>query len=137
FQLIEGRFFQRENDFSRSHKVVINEAAQRLWQIDNINKTTLSNRSWGEGFEIIGVVKNFNYQHLSQRPEPMIMMYFEDAPDDFMIRYQEGKLQDILSYLKQLYEEVNPGHTFQYSLLEDEIQTLYEKEKQLSTIYII
>lgn len=137
FQLIEGRFFERERDHSRSHKVIINEAAQRFWQIDDIAETTLSSSSWGEGFGILGVVKDFNYQHLSQRPEPMVMVYFDDADDDFMIRYQDGKLGDLLPYLKQLYEQLNPGQTFQYTLLEDEIQALYEKEKQLSTIYII
>jgi putative ABC transport system permease protein len=137
FQLTEGRFFERHRDFSRSSKVVINEAARRLWQIDDINKADLSSSSWGGGFEIIGVVKDFNYQHLSLKPEPIVMVYFEDASSDFLIRYQEGKLEDLLSYLKQLYYKLNPDQAFKYSLLEDEIQALYKKEKQQSTIYII
>ena len=136
-ELSEGRFFEKEKDKERSKKVVINEAAKKYWQIGDIVSTKLNSKSWAGQYEILGVVKDFNYQHLSAKPVPLVMVYFEDFDNDFMIKFHKGAAEEGLAFVKGLYEELNPGQTFQYSFLEDEIQALYQKEKQLSTIFIL
>ncbi|WP_186754011.1 ABC transporter permease [Echinicola salinicaeni] len=136
-EISEGRFFEKEKDRSRSNKIVINEAAKKYWQIDDIKSTKLNNKSWGREYEILGVVEDFNYQHLSTKTKPLILVYFEDFERDFMIKFHKGAEQEGLAFIKGLYEELNPGQTFQYSFLEDEVQDLYQKEKQLSTIFIL
>ncbi|QDH81281.1 FtsX-like permease family protein [Echinicola soli] len=136
-ELSEGRFFDNEKDKERSKKVVINEMAKKYWQIDDIATTTLESSSWGGEYRILGVVKDFNYQHLSAKPEPLIMLYFEDFERDFMLKFHNGAEQEGLAFVKGLFDELNPGQTFHYRFFEDEIQALYQKEKQLSTIFIL
>ena len=136
-ELSEGRFFEKEKDRSRSNIIVINEAAKKYWQIDDIAAAKLESKSWESVYQVIGVVKDFNYQHLSAKPVPLVMVYFEDFDNDFMIKFHKGAAEEGLAFVKGLYEELNPGQTFQYSFLEDEIQALYQKEKQLSTIFIL
>jgi len=138
-KLTEGRFFDAKKDQSREEKVVINQAAKKFWGIIDINKCRLLNQYWSadQGYEIIGVVKDFNYQHLSSRPQPMMMVYFQDVDRDFLIKFNNGADKNGLQFLKKLYEQVNPGEPFKYSVLKDEIALLYQKEKQLAIIYIL
>ncbi len=139
FQLIEGRFFDSAKDQSRSNKVVINDAAKKYWNIDDISKVSLNNKYWenAKGFEILGVVKDFNYEHLSVKPRPMVMMYFDDIEAPFLIKLKKGAEQSGLLFLKQLHDQLDGNEAFQYSFLSDKISDMYQKEKLLSHVYIL
>src|SRR5690606_13011502 len=89
------------------------------------------------GHEIIGVVKDFNYEHLSVKPRPLIMFPNNDLENDFFIRFEEGKVKEGLQFLEQLFNKINPNETFQYSFISDEIKALYQKERRLSIIYMV
>ncbi len=133
----EGRFFNDTIDRSREHKVVINEAAQKYWQIQNIEKNTLASTSWGENYQIIGVLKDFNYQHLSVKIQPLVILYFEDRDREFMMQLREKTKQSSIKFLAALFNKINPEETFEYSFIEDEIRSLYQKEKKISKICMI
>lgn len=138
-EMSEGRFFDARIDVSRGDKIVINEAAKKLWKIDDIEKCRILNKYWEDstGYQIIGVVKDFNYQHLSVKTQPLIMLYFSDVDNYFMIKFKPGLAQSNLQSVSRLYKEVNPGKEFTYSYLSDEIADLYQKEKKLSQIYFV
>ena len=138
-KMVRGRFFDREKDKSRGKKLVINEAAMKYWGITDISTQRILNKSWSrkEGYEIIGVVKDFNFEHLSVRPQPLLMLFFEDMEDNFLIQFENGATQSGLKFVKELFLKNNPGEAFHYTFLSDEIEALYQKEKRLSQIYII
>jgi len=137
-EFIEGRFFETKHDKTQRKAVIINEAAKKKWGIKNILETKLLNVYWNkiEGFEIIGVFKDFNNEHLSTKPKPLMMIYGEYPTDDFVIQFHENRVQEGLQFVESLFKKVNPRETFNYSFLSDEITALYQKEKRLSTIYI-
>lgn len=136
-KVIEGRFFDIQKDKSRESKVVINEAAKKYWGINNIKNSRLLNKSWSTatGWEIIGVVNDFNYEKLSVKPQPLIMVFFEDVDADFLIKLKKGATRSGLQFVQELFKQVNPAEPFTYSFLSDEISNLYQQEKQLSIIY--
>nr|WP_319271209.1 ABC transporter permease [uncultured Draconibacterium sp.] len=138
-ELVEGRFFDRDRDKSRDEKLVINEAAMKYWGITDISTQRILNQSWSrnEGYEIIGVVKDFNFEHLSVRPQPLMILFFEDMEANFLIQFEEGATQSGLQFVEGLFAKNNPGEAFSYTFLSDEIETLYQKEKRMSQIYII
>ncbi len=88
-------------------------------------------------YEIIGVVKDFNYEHLATKPEPLVMVYYNDIESPFYIEFQDGQVERGLKFVKILFHKTNLNETFHYSFLSDEIADLYQKEKRLSTIYIL
>jgi putative ABC transport system permease protein len=135
-KISEGRFFDSEKDKSRAMKVVINEEAKKFWEINDIKESRILNKYWEDsiGYEIIGVVKDFNYQHLSVKPQPLFMVYFNDVDNDFLIKLKDGTAQSSLQTVSKLFKEVNPGEDFRYSFLSDEISALYQKEKKLSQV---
>jgi putative ABC transport system permease protein len=135
----EGRFFGPKKDKSKANRIVINEAAKKFWGIKDIQESRMLSGMGGDstGYEIIGVVKDFNYQHLSGKPQPLFMVYFEDINSDFLIKFKDGSLQSGLQSVSRLFKEVNPGEDFSYSSLSDEIAAMYQKEKRLSQICFI
>ncbi len=137
-KLAEGRFFEKGRDKQRGNQVVINEAAKASWGILDISKARILNKYWSDkdGYEVIGVVKDFNYQHLSVKPQPLVFLYFEDPDADFLIKLKKGATQSGLTFIKQLFNQMNPGGTFNYTFLSDDIEALYQREKRLSEIYI-
>jgi putative ABC transport system permease protein len=137
FQLLDGRFFNKELDKERGHKMIINETAKKYWGITNIEHVKIDNRYWGENYEIIGVVKDFNYEHLSSKPKPLIILYWEDSDADYFLQFYNDENQETINQIQALFNEVNPNQTFTYSFLSDDIAALYDKEKRLSIIYII
>lgn len=142
-EVVEGRFFEKDRDTSRSHKVVINEAAKKYWNITDIHQNTFWNKVWSEGYnaggsyEIIGVVKDFNYEHLSSVPKPLIMQFFEDMDDQFIIKFEKGAEKAGLETVEALFKDQNPNEVFSYSFLKDDVTALYQKEKQLSVNYVL
>lgn len=136
-EITEGRFFDAQKDLSRSQKIVINEEAKKIWGIENIDECRILNKYWSDsiGFEVIGVLKDYNYQHLSFKPQPLYMVYFNDVDNSFLIKFKDGLTQSGLQSVSKLFEEVNPGEDFSYSFLSDDISALYQKEKKLSQIY--
>jgi len=65
------------------------------------------------------------------------MVYFEDSEANFLIKFKEGSTQNGLLFVQSLFSKINPGESFQYTFLTDEISALYQKEKRLSHIYIL
>jgi putative ABC transport system permease protein len=137
-ELTEGRFFDAAKDKSREPKVVINEAAKKFWGIKDLAQDRLQNEYWlnDKGYEILGVVKDFNYQHLSVTPQPLVMVYFDDIDANFLIKFKEGNTQRGIKFVEHLFSAINPGEPFNYTFISDEISNLYQKEKRLSKIYI-
>lgn len=139
-EIVEGRFFDINIDKPYSNKIVINEAAKKYWNISDIKNTKVNNKFWDEsskgGYEIIGVVKNFNSEHLSSKIKPLVMVYFENPENDFLIELEKESLAKGLQFINDSFKKINPKGTFKYSFVSDEIANLYSKEKQLSLIYI-
>jgi len=140
-ELIEGHFFNTKNT-AGSRQIVINEAAKRYWNIKDIRSSALWNsylsKDGEEELEIIGVVKDFNYEHLSATPKPLIISNFFRGPNNpFIIRFKKGREKDGLASIKKLVKEISPELIFSYSLVKDEVAALYIKEKRLSTNYVI
>jgi putative ABC transport system permease protein len=140
--ITEGRFFERERDKSRGNQVVINEAAKKFWNIEDISQSKILNKYWSirdnkDGFEIIGVIKDFNSEHLSVKPQPLVMVYFDDIEAEFFIQFEEGASQQGIQFVQNLFNKVNTGESFSYTFLSDDIEAMYQKEKRLSEIYIL
>lgn len=138
-KVIEGQFFQKNITKQRGKQILINEAAKLHFGITDISKTKILNKYWSskEGYQIIGVVKDFNYEHLSKKPKPLIMVYFGNSDSEYFIQFHKNKVQEGIQQIEEVFNTVNPHQTFKYSFLSDEISALYQKEKRLATVYTL
>ena len=151
FQLVEGRLWDSTDVFEQ-YKCIINEAAMRMFHIEDIHAERLQfqRRMWTTSkteldmslnppYEIVGIIKDFNTGHLSKSTLPMVFIYYERAnPFSFLMgRYIPGKEKEAAAYLEELHSEINGNADFKYSLLEENIARLYEKDKRVSNAYTL
>ncbi|MFY0688249.1 MAG: ABC transporter permease [Cyclobacteriaceae bacterium] len=137
--LVQGRWFDADIDENNQQKVIVNEAAIKFWNIDNIQAERLKSNTSGRRefeFEIIGVVSDYHYEHLSQKIQPLVLRYRPYQDDSFLIRFSPGNHQAGLRYLEELFFKVNPKGIFQFTFLKNEIARQYDNEKNLTLICI-
>lgn len=139
-QLIQGRFFSDSLDRNNDLKVVINEAAMKHWGIQNLEGVSIEadpqGRSQIRKFSVIGVVKDFHYEHLSQAIQPLIMPYFFYEDGDMLVRHTPGKEKETMEFLATLYQEVNAAGFFQATRFEDRVSQQYVTEKKTNKVYL-
>lgn len=139
-KVTEGRFFDSNMDKDREQKVVINETAKKFFGIESVDDAYLLNSYWGaeeSPFKVIGVVKDYHFQHLSKPVEPLVMSYFDDVEEYFMMHITPGKEAESIAFLRNLYETVNPEKVFQYEFVEDKVLSMYREDKKITEIYSV
>ena len=134
--IVEGRAFD-ETDENHAIKLVINESAKKFFKIKNIDEERLTYKIDEESYQIIGVVEDFHFEHLSQEIKPLILTYFTRTDNDITIRYRAGTDKTTLEFVEGLYREVNPGGIFTANFFEDRVERQYEREEKVGRLYAI
>ena len=128
--LHEGRGFSASK--TDKDKVIINEKlAELLGFNDPIGKIL----SQGENkFEIIGVVKNFHFQNLSNNIQPLLFMY-SDTENRMYVKINHNTEQG-LDVIKKQFDQFY-DQPFSYSFVDDELKELYINENKISLGIIV
>ena len=132
-EMIEGRSFSRDYG-ADSAKIILNEAAIKImgFQEDPIGQIV---RLWDEvDMEIIGVAKDFHFQSLHDKVNPLFFRLAPSQSWNVMARIEKGQEKATLDRLKDFYEEYNSGFTFEYSFLNEEFQELYAAEQRVAVL---
>lgn len=151
FQLKEGRLWNDSVDQWTDYKMIINESAKSLLEIDNIETALIQpeRRLWwslskseemkkNPPYQVIGVIKDFKIGHLSKTTPPLFIVYEDPRGsyrDRLMAQIVPGKKQEAIAFLKKLRDEILGEGEFEYSFLEDEIATMYQEDKRTAEIY--
>jgi putative ABC transport system permease protein len=88
-------------------------------------------------FEIVGVMKDFNYYSLHEAVGPF-MIFYNGNPDDYFsfmtVSVNSGAYTSLLSKMEAIWKKDLPGTPFEYSFLDQEVQRQYQAEVSLSNI---
>lgn len=134
---VEGRDFdpQLATDSSR---VIVNEAFLEMFNWDHGVGQTIP------GFEahqldnpeILGVVKNYQFQSLEREVEPVVIYMAETA--DFyqlFVKLRGSQLREGLDLLENTWDELAAGSIpFEYSFLNDDMANMYEEDARWGKI---
>lgn len=137
-EMASGRFFS-EDILSDSNAVIINEAAARemaweepvgeeiqtMWEENTIDKR-----------DIIGVVKDFNFQTLKKEISPLIIFPGSQG-NMLLVRLSPGDYQRKISEIESSWRTMVSGSTFDYSFVDSNFDALYRKDQQIGTIISI
>ena len=151
-KLKEGRLWDDETDNTYNYYLIVSESVLKLYGITDFNRALLQpeNRLWMSAdrppeemqtnppYQIVGVVEDFDYLHLSQKSEPIAFYYFSGGfrGSTLMASIVPGRTQDAIEFLRNLHDETVGGE-FIYSFVEDEIREMYNEDKKVATIYTI
>ena len=86
---------------------------------------------------ITAIAEDYYNGHLSAGVEPTIYEIDNFGTESTYIAYPEGKLPDLLNYLKDMMQEFYGTETVEYTLLEDDVKALYKEDQKIASIYNI
>ncbi len=136
-EIKQGRSFSKEFSTDLEHSFILNETAARQFQWDSpLNKEIVwfDDEVTRRG-EVIGVAGDFHFQSLHKSIEPLI---FQVLPDEFnymLVKIATNNLVRTLTVLENKWAEFDPGHTFEYSFLNDDFDKLYRSEESMQKIF--
>lgn len=133
FKFVEGHGFNGNDDPTDTTKIIFNESAiNRMGISDPIGKHV---RLWEKkDMEIIGVVKDFNFQSMFEPVKPVLFRFSKAATWNIMVRLEDGKEKDAIESIKKLYTQFNPGFEFDYGFQDEQYAKLYTAEQRIAAL---
>lgn len=119
-----------------SNNVILNEKAVRLLGFKDVSEAIGKQVSfWGNSWIIKGVIANYKHFGAHRKIEPLVLTH-----QAFNNQFCAIKLMDInndtcINSIEKIWAEVFLRSTFKYFHLENQLQTLYDNEKKLSSIF--
>jgi putative ABC transport system permease protein len=145
FTMANGRSFQPSNMADESNAAIVNEAFIKYFKItDPIGKKLPGKFDQ----QIIGVVKDFNYQSLHNEVAPLLLTMKADSvlrrtenidityppQPRITVRLKGGTLAENINHLKTAWKKVAPAQEFEYKFLDDTLAAQYAQETRTSDI---
>ena len=126
-QMVSGRFFDPKAGTANKGFIILNEkalAALNYSQPNNaIGETLMSNKD-SANFEIIGVVKDYNHQTLTQQLDPLVLIYNPKEYNILQIRYR-GDYKAAATSVDQAWSKASPSLRAEFNDFEEEVKKSY------------
>jgi len=136
--MVEGRFFSKEFT-SDSRAVVINEAAARLFGWENPVGQKIQT-FWKENDEdkreVIGVVKDYNYQSLEEEVTSLVIFPGTEG-NNLLVRLTPGDVSRKINMIQSVWKSFPNKGSFDYSFVTDDFNAKFKKDQQLSKIFFV
>lgn len=137
FEMVQGRFFSR--DFkSDTAAIILNETAYKLMAYKQMEGSTVINYSGEQPrpMNIIGVVKDFNFETLRNDVKPMAFILSGEPNGSIAIRLAKGNTVEQLKLLESIWKKYS-SDPFEYSFLDENFDALFRGEQRMSRIILI
>ncbi|GAB5526455.1 MAG: ABC transporter permease [Roseivirga sp.] len=140
FDMVMGRSFDR--NFNDSLSVIINEATVRAMGVeDPIGMKFLSsnnNNGLTLEFNIIGVVKDYNFYSLHSEISPVLMFFggTNFIPNVMVLRVNAENLSATVARVQDGWKELSE-QPFKYSFLETDLDRQYESDRASTSVFDI
>jgi putative ABC transport system permease protein len=139
--LLAGRTFSNEKS-ADNKEFVINETLARELLKDRPGRplSSLIGKHFGGDTlgSIIGVSKDFNFNSLHYKIEPMMMMVQTGGMWGTMsVKINGRQAGQTISFIESTWKKVFPEYPFSYQFLDDHFKELYKTDTQISQIVAI
>ncbi len=142
--IVQGRSFQPENPADTNSSIIVNESLVKQYGI----KDPVGKKFGVYSQRIVGVMKDFNYESLHTKIEPLVLslkfdtiarqsnsISFANSPKPrISVRMKAGNLQDNITILKKAWQAVAPTQDFEYHFLDEKLASAYEQEQKSATV---
>ena len=131
--VIEGRNFSSDLA-SDSSAIVINQAAMKAFGWDDIQDKYLRYGCTDcDEYRVIGVTKDFHYQGLQSKVEPLVHFYGGDGADyGFMsVRLPPDQLSAGLARLEDHWKTLGAIGDFDYFFIDQEFDQMYKSQERM------
>jgi putative ABC transport system permease protein len=128
--MAKGRNFSAAFPADKREGVLLNETAVReLGWDDPVGKELLTG---GQKWTVIGVIKDFNFQSLHWKIDPLVCVFYQGrGMDYFSIKVGPNDIPGALAFIERKWKAFSPEFPFQISFLDERIDKLYKAEQRL------
>ncbi len=138
-KLLEGRSFPETDGNADTASLVLNESAvKELGYTVNAavgKKVNYDFQGTHHEMEIVGVVKNFNFESLHHAIRPMAFSatnFFANKYNYAIVNMQTKNWATALTAIEKSWNKINPSTPFTYSFLDQDFAKNYEREQRTS-----
>lgn len=128
--IIEGLdFFESEN----KKACLISETAskdlmwEKSWSGKHFQREENSN-----GYEVVGVFKDFHFRSMYQRIEPLVIEYDDMQKSFLTLRISNQNIPETMDYIKKTWNEIEPEVPIDFAFYDTWFDSMYNKEEQLA-----
>jgi putative ABC transport system permease protein len=151
-KLLKGRNFDTPSD---SSAILLNETAAKMLNISEVSDQTVEipERSWNNDGSftalndenipfkprVIGIVKDFHFQTLRNKIEPLVLAYHNNPVmviDYYSARVTADNIKGTLDKLKSVMVNNDKNDPFEYHFLNDQLALFYIEDGRRQTILI-
>lgn len=132
-EIIDGRNFEWERPTDLREVIIVNETLAKLIGKEN----PIGQRLTG-GFvetEIIGIIKDFNYNSLHSNIGPLALHYRGRDYNTYNIKVNVEYLTETLTQLQNIWEEYSIEAPFEYSFLNETFEYSYRSEQRMGKMF--
>ncbi|HVO72576.1 MAG TPA: ABC transporter permease [Ignavibacteriaceae bacterium] len=134
-QVVNGRNFSREFG-TDSSAIILNEVA--IKQLGYKNPIGEKLYTWEQGgalvsYDIIGIVKNFNFESLHQEIGPLCLS-LDKSTGHISFKVNAASITVILKEAEKKWKVLVPEMPFSYSFMDEHFNEVYGAERRVGTI---
>jgi len=129
-RLTNGRGFRKESDADYYYKFLVNETGARKlgWSDDVLGKKVRYFHDETDG-EVIGVVKDFNFQSLHTKILPLFINMDRDQGGRLHVKLAGNNLTATIAYVEEIMARFDPNHPFEYTFLDEAFGRQYQADQ--------
>ncbi|TRZ45726.1 ABC transporter permease [Robertkochia solimangrovi] len=136
--VIQGRNFSRDFPSDSSNSVLVNEtfAKEAGWK-DPIGETVNFWYNDNEKYQVIGVVKDYHFQSLTNKIRPQLFtMNMRNEMGKVFIKINPEKTTNALEHIESTFKTLYPNDPYNYVFTEEQNLRSYEQESKWKQIML-
>ena len=135
-EIIEGRDFSEKNRTDGINCILNEEAVRQLGIQNPVGKEIVY---WdGKVGKIIGIVRDFNYRHVSRSIGALVLCARPDWHSNkklLVIRLASGEMKAAMDIVRREWKEINPGIPLNVHFFDEAYDQIYRNEQTMSKLF--
>lgn len=129
-KLLKGRDFQSGPNADTEGIFIANEAAAKLlgWGDDPIGKKVKWFHAKEDG-QVIGLVKDFNFNSLHNKVEPLIMIKAREEGGFLHLKIKGQNIPETMAFIEEKWKKFDPNHPYEVSFLDARFNEQYRQDE--------
>jgi putative ABC transport system permease protein len=138
YEMLGGRFFSEQNP-ADSNAVILNEtAAKKLGLTTFTGKKLITNYDQTRRErEIIGIMKDFNFQSLKEPIQPLAIFLGPQPNWEIAIRLTPGDTESKIGLVRSLWAKYADNAPFEYTFLDKNFEAKHQTEKRIGFLFLL
>ncbi|MDP2058720.1 MAG: ABC transporter permease, partial [Flavobacteriaceae bacterium] len=137
-EIVQGRNFSKDYG-TDSNAILITETTAKLLGYDNAvgkNIYVPSDNTSLTSLQIIGVVKDFNFESLRQKLGPLCMR-LSDSGGLASFKVTAADTKNLIAQVEEKWKTLAPGMPFRYRFMSDSFDEMYRSEQRAGTVAMV